>query len=194
MYAIFEEYVKGKFTSSEAWSTRRSSWIVDAPRALLLKYVHAYHVHQKNQAKCLASVRGRPELSVSSWLIMSEPQKIGHNLTTHPNEVLTIQGIWSLARCRFICGWVWTCQLHESVTILSCNRCAESQARSCTYVLSVKHGTAASTWRTLCSTARFLIFICEPIKCFSGLKLFRVDHGKAASTPSNEEMVLQLKA
>ena len=61
-------------------------------------------------------------------------------------------------------------------------------------VFSVKHGTAASTRRTLCSTARLLILSHEPVICFSGLRLFRDDQGKVPSAPSNGEMVLQLKA
>ena len=47
---------------------------------------------------------------------MSGPQKIGHNLTTNPNVILTIQGICTLASCRFTCGWVheWRSRSFES--------------------------------------------------------------------------------
>ena len=67
-------------------------------------------------------------------------------------------------------------------------------AVSLTPVLSVKHGTAASTERTLCSTVQLLIFSHEPVQRFSDLIPFRVDKGKTPSAPSNGDMVSQLKA
>ena len=58
----------------------------------------------------------------------------------------------------------------------------------------MKHGTAASTGRTLCSTARLLTLAYAPLKIISGLRRLRIDDGKAPSAPSNGDMVLQLKA